>query len=155
MHVCMVITISLWPWWKIIILLWTLDTIHVLSIFWLIVISFCYWCQCLGLFPIRMGIYHTFNLHLVTCGEKKGPRSKRRGKANRWRNSREWNRNGEGGRWRGSLRRPAIFHQGPSWSCQAGVYVSPLDDNVAWHFWNESWVAMAKSIEGRFLQGLK
>ena len=84
----------------------------------------------------------------VTCREKKGAQKRRRR-----RYSREWNR--EGGEVERQCKSRAIFQQGPWWSCQAGVYVSPPDDNVAWHFWNESRVAMAKGGEGHSLQGPK
>lgn len=151
MRVCVIITISVWPWWKIITLSCTLDTIHVLSIFWLIIIYFCYRCRCLDLFPIRRGIYHTSNLHWLPA-EKRKEAQRRRRRIGEGTAGSEIDRNREGGRWRGSVKRQAIFHQGPWWSCQAGVYVSPPDDNVAWHFWNERRVAMAKSGEGQSLQ---
>lgn len=78
MHVCVIITVSVWPWWKIITLSCTLDTIHVLSIFWIIVIYFYYRCQCLDLFPIRGGIYHTSNLHSLPAQRRKEHRGERR-----------------------------------------------------------------------------
>lgn len=77
MHVCVIITVSVWPWWKIITLSCTLDTIHVLSIFWIIVIYFYYRCQCLDLFPIRRGIYHTSNLHSLPAERRKERRGER------------------------------------------------------------------------------
>lgn len=77
MHVCVIITVSVWPWWKIITLSCTLDTIHVLSIFWIIVIYFCYRCQSPDLFPIRRGIYHTSNLHSLPAERRKEHRGGR------------------------------------------------------------------------------
>lgn len=50
---------------------------NVLSIFWIILIYFCYWCQCLDLFPIRRGIYHTSNLHSLPAKRRKERRGVR------------------------------------------------------------------------------
>lgn len=155
MHVCVIITVSVWPWWKIITLSCTLDTIHVLSIFWIIVIYFYYQCQCLDLFPIRGGIYHTSNLHSLPAKRRKEHRGEgRRSAAVAAGREMEGNKEGGGGKERGE-EKAGYFHRGLCWSCQAGVHVNPPDDNVAWHFWNERRVAMARSGEGQFLQGPK
>ena len=84
---------------------------------------------------------------MVTCREKEGAqRQICEGTAGS-----EIDRKREGGRWRGSVWMLPTFHQRPYWSCLVGVYVSLPDDNVAWHFWNESRVAMAKGREGQSL----
>lgn len=147
------LTVSVWPWCKTITLSCTLDTIHVQSIFWLIILYFCHRCRCLDLFPIRRGIHHLSSLHWLLAERRK---KHRRGGGEQVSTAGcGIHRNGEKGRWRGSVKRLVIFYQGPWWSCQAGVYVSQLDDNVAWHLWNERRVAMAKCAEGQSLQGPK
>lgn len=127
-------------------------------------LDYCYlFLLAVYLFPIRRGIYHTSNFHSLPAVREKGGKRTQEEKTSRWRygGERKTGRNKDGGRWRGSVKKwknkksLAIFHQGPRWSCQAGVYVSPPDDNVAWHFWNERRVAMARSGEGRPLRGPK
>lgn len=100
MHVCVIITVSVWPWWQIFTLSCTLDTIHVQSIFWLILIYFCYRCHCPDLFPIIRGIYHTSNLPRLPAERRK----ERRGGGGTAGSEIE-----REGRWRGSVKAGLFF----------------------------------------------